>query len=151
MTIVVALGMELLAENSRLLPTPLDYPKRFVLSGPARHEGTRRPPTHRRAMRVLVDRPRAKMATEGQPLLARPPFEWAATICFSLLAAAAVSWARYALSGTLRLYQDGLGTLTRVALEVAFGLCAAAAGLAYLRALRREPTPSTAATLGVAI
>ena len=28
------------------------------------------------------------MATEGQPLLARPPFEWAATICFSLLAAA---------------------------------------------------------------
>jgi alpha-1,6-mannosyltransferase len=91
------------------------------------------------------------MATSTEPRPARPLFEWAATICFSMLAAAFVSWVRYALSGSLRPWQDGLGAGTRVALELAFGLCAALAGIGYLRALRREPKPSTAATLGLGI
>src|SRR5213075_1392390 len=110
MTIVVALGMELLAENSPLLTTPLDYPKCFVLSaGPRRRERTPHPFEDRLAIRILVDSSHAKMATSGKPRPARPPFEWAATLCFSMLAAASVSWARYALSGSLGLWQDGLG------------------------------------------
>src|ERR1700681_3615168 len=109
MTIVVALGMELLAEKSPLLTTPLDYPKCFVLSGgpsaPRAHTSPFRGP---RAIRVLVDSQPANMATGEEAMPARPPFGWAATICFSMLAAASVSWVRYALSGSLGLWQDGL-------------------------------------------
>ena len=68
-----------------------------------------------------------------------------------MLAAAFVSAVRYALSGSLRVWEDGLGTATRVALQLGFGVCAAVAGITWLRALRREPPPSTAATLAVGI
>ena len=91
------------------------------------------------------------MATAAGLRPARPPFEWAVTICFSMLAAALVSWIRYALSGSLRPWHDGLGVPTRVALQLAFGACMAVAGIGYLRALRREPRPSTPATLGFGI
>ncbi|MFL5359677.1 MAG: hypothetical protein ACJ78U_01815 [Myxococcales bacterium] len=67
-----------------------------------------------------------------------------------MLAAACVSWGRYALSGSLALPRDGLSTAEHVAVDLAFGVCAAFAAAAYLRALRREPALSTRSVLVVA-
>lgn len=55
-------------------------------------------------------------------------------IALCLLGAALVSWIRFALSGTLRLHDDGLGFLARNGLFLALGLCLGGAALFQLRA-----------------
>jgi alpha-1,6-mannosyltransferase len=64
----------------------------------------------------------------------RAPKRPALAIALCLLGAALISWVRFALSGTLRLHDDGLGFLARNGLLLALGVCLGSAAIFQLRA-----------------